>query len=278
MTVGTALAILIGTLIFAVGCIVVSRRAEARRALFRDPGMAGEVRNDLMFAVTILLGFLLLIAMTHYERSSDAAMNEARAVTGLVSTADGIKDRTIRETIQHDAVCYARAAISDDWDAGDSSEEGGEVGGSQRADYRINELSRAISQAVRAGYDYDELMATDTAIRTYRAERLYQGTPFSLALWVVSGLSVALLIIMAAMLLAREYQWVQYFIVLSTAFILAFMLILIGAFSKPFTGQDPLPVVSPAVMEEALVSMGEYVNDNPRVMRSCRTTNPTGRG
>lgn len=28
----------------------------------------------------------------------------------------------------------------------------------------------------------------------------------------------------------------------------------------------------------ALVSMGEYVNDNPRVMRSCRTTNATGRG
>lgn len=277
MTPGTALAILLGTLLFAVGCIVVARMAAARRPLFRDPGMASELRNDLMFAVTILLGFLLLISMTHYENSSAAAMNEARAVTGMASTADGIRDREIRENIQHDLVCYARAAVSDDWTAGDDSSVGGEVGGSLRAEYRLNELSRTVSAAVRAGYDFDELMAADTAIRTHRAERLYQGTPFSLALWVMSGLSVALLIIMAAMLLATEYAWVQYAIVGSTALILAFMLILIGAFSKPFSGTAPLPVVSPAVMEQSVDDIREYVNGNPAVMRSCSTTSSSGR-
>ncbi len=276
MTLGTALAILLGTLLFAVGCIVVARMAAARKPLFRDPGMASELRNDLMFAVTILLGFLLLISMTHYENSSNAAMNEARAVTGMAATADGIRDRAIREEIQHDLVCYARAVVSDDWTAGDESAVGGEVGGSLRADYRLNELSRAVSAAVRAGYDFDEIMAADTAIRTHRAERLYQGTPFSLALWVMSGLSVALLIIMAAMLLATEYAWVQYAIVGSTALILAFMLILIGAFSKPFSGTDPLPVVSPAVMEQSIDDIREYVNGNPAVMRSCSTTSATG--
>jgi len=238
--------------------------------------MAGEMPNDVLFAVTILLGFLLLIAMTHYEGSGDAAVNEARALTGLVATVDGIKDTAMREDIQHDAVCYTRAAISVDWYAGQTSAEGGEVGGSSRGAYLLNELSRAISSAVRAGYDYDEMMAADTAIRTYRAERLHQATPFSLAPWVMSGLSVALLIIMAAMLLAREYLWVQYYIVLSTAFILAFMLILIGAYSRPFAGQDPLPVVSPVLMEEARASMDTCVNGNPRVMGPCATTSPPG--
>jgi len=278
VTLGTAFTILLGTMLFAVGCIVVARLAAARRAIFRDPGMASELRNDLMFAVTILLGFLLLISITHYESSSAAAMNEARAVTALAATADGIRDKEIRKGIQHDLVCYARAAVSNDWRAGDDSKVGGAVGGSLRADYRLNELSRSVGAAVRAGYELDELTAGNTAIRTHRAERLYQGTPFSLALWVMSGLSVALLLILAAMLLATEFAWVQYFIVGSTALILAFMLILIGAFSKPFSGSAPLPVVSPAVMEQAIADIDEYVNGNPVVMRSCKTTSSTGGG
>lgn len=272
MTTGAALAILVATLLFAVGCIVVSRQAAATRPLFRDAGMVGEVRNDLMFAVTILLGFLLLIAMTHYESSSEAAVNEARAVTALVSSADGISNRELREEIQHDAVCYARAVLSDDWTAGDTSDIGGEAGGSLRADFRLNELSRSVSAAVRAGYDYDALMSGDNEIRTNRAARLYQGTPFSTALWVISGLSVALLVLMAAMLLAAEYAWVQYLVVGGTALILAFMLVLIGAFSKPFSGESPLPVVSPVVMQTAIGDIDQYVRGDRKVMRSCRST------
>ena len=272
MTLGTALAIVVATLLFAVGCIMVSRRAAARRPIFRDPGMSSEVRNDLMFAVTILLGFLLLIAMTHYESSGEASVNEARAVVALASSADGISNPVLRRRIQHDAVCYARAVLQDDWTAGDTSAVGGEAGGSLRADFRLNEMSRSVSAAVRAGYDYDALMSGDNDVRTNRAARLYDGAPFSTALWVISGLSVALLLLMAAMLLATEYAWVQYLIVGSTALILAFMLALIGAFSRPFSGEAPLPMVSPVVMQTALGDIGQYVNNDPIVMRSCRST------
>lgn len=274
MTIGSALAILVATLLFAVGCIMVSRLAAARRPLFRDPAMVSELRNDLMFAVTILLGFLLLIAMTHYEDSGNAAMNEARAVTGLASSADGVSNTQMRERIQHDAVCYARAVLSDDWAAGDTADIGGEAGGSLRADNRLNEMSRSVSATVRAGFSYDSLMSGDNAIRTERAARLYQGTPFSAALWVMSGLSVAILVLMSAMLLANEYLWVQYLIVGATALILAFMLVLIGAFSSPFTGQRPLPVVSPVVMQNAITDISQYVGGNRNVMGPCRTTEP----
>ena len=52
--------------------------------------------------------------------------------------------------------------------------------------------------------------------------------------------------------------------------------ILIGAFSKPFSGTAPLPVVPPAVMEQSIDDIREYVNGNPAVRRSCSTTSSTG--
>jgi len=267
-----SLLILVATLLFAAGCSAVSRQLARNRPLFRDPGISSELRNDLMFGVTILLGFILLIAMTHYENASDSTMQEARAVSGIVTTADGIPNRAIREQIQHDAVCYARSVISDDWTAGDRSDVGGAVGGSLRADRRLNEMSRSISQAARTGLAMDTLIDLDKEVRAHRQERLYQGTPFSTALWLMTIIGVALIIVIGAMLLSTEHAWVQYLITCSTALILAFMLVLIGSFSRPFTAEPPLPSISPEVMEYAITDIREYTGNNPAVMRSCRTT------
>lgn len=277
MSFEASLFILAATLLFAVGCSAVSRHLARNRPLFLDPGISSELRNDLMFGVTILLGFILLIAMTHYDTASSATMQEARAVSGIVSTADGIPNRFVREEIQHDAVCYARAVISNDWTAGDRSDVGGAVGGSVRADRRLNELSRSISQAARMGLAMDTLIDLDKEVRTHRQERLYQGTPFSTALWLMTIVGVALIIVIGAMLLSTEHAWVQYLITCSTALILAFMLVLIGSFSRPFTAEPPLPSISPEVMEYAITDIREYTGNDPRVMRSCGSNGATDR-
>ncbi len=269
MTLGNALAIIVASLIFSVGCVLVSRAASGRRPLFRDPGAAAEGRNDVVFAVTILLGFLLLIAGNHYDTSANAARTEASAVESLAITADGINDTAARERIQHAAVCYLRTTKSTDWSAAEG-DVGGETGGTPQADLWTAELGRSITAAARKGLDAYPSQDAMHPIRQARSERLYPGTPFSLALWVMSGLGVAIIIVLVAMLLAGEYAWVQYLVTCSTALILAFMLVLIGAFSRPFSSTPPMPAVSSELITTSLHDIElELGHGKPAVFGPC---------
>ena len=269
MPAGTALAIFIASLLFTVGCVVVTRAARARRPLFRDAGAAAEGRSDVVFAVTIVLGFLLLIAGEHYDSSSNAARTEATTMASMAITAQGLPDRQAREAIQHSAVCYLRSARSSDWTAAEG-EVGGAAGGSVETDRWMAAVNNDIAAASRRGLDAYVLQDSVQQARLARSERLYPGTPFSVALWVVSVISVAIVIVLLAMMLAAEFAWVQYLVTGAVALILTFMLVLIAAFSQPFSSDPPLPVVSIDVVDTALQDVARTVGANARVLGPCR--------
>jgi hypothetical protein len=191
------------TWIAAVVLVVVVTAAIAIKLLLRRRAPMGgwftdSSRGDGTFGVlgtmfTVILAFVIFLALESYQRARSGSSDEAVAVTKLHSTAE-LFHAPSSDRLQGGLVCYARAVIDDGWRAMRE-----ERGPSERVQFWIDELAREFGIADPHGAQeeaaYAEWLAEESERRDGRRARLAEAPAFvPLPLWVVLIIGAALTI------------------------------------------------------------------------------------
>ena len=138
------------TWISALVLVVVVTAAIATKLLLRRRAPKGgwftdSSRGDGTFGVlgtmfTVVLAFIIFLAMESYQRAREGSSVEAVAVTKLHSTA-ALFHAPSSDRLQGGLVCYARAVIEDGWPAMRQERY------SERVQFWVDELAREFAIA-----------------------------------------------------------------------------------------------------------------------------------
>jgi hypothetical protein len=272
MSIRLAILILVGTVGFALTACWYTRRRQLKSPIVRHPDHAGERPNDLSFAYSIIIGFVLVTALGTYQNAKAAATAEAQALTALSRTALEIP-AYLRDDLDHELVCYARDVIRYDWTTATDGSGGGVLGGSPYVDAAADRIPQTIQRLSAPGIEVRDatlgaLIDQAEQLNQARANRLDQAQRLPGLFWVMLVIGGVIFIALSALLLAGEYAYLQLMIAGGTALLIAFTLILIGALDRPFSSERPLPVIGPVAMERAIAAVIAQAPD-PGVDRPC---------
>lgn len=159
---------------------------------FTDSSRGAGTFGVLGTMFSVVLAFVIFLALESYQRARAESSVEAVAVTELHSVAGAFSEPE-RGRLQGGLVCYARAVVDDEWPAMREERD------SDLVEFWIERLHRQITAAQPRGprqeAAYAQWFDEEAVRRDGRRGRLAEATPFvPLPLWVVLGLGAALLI------------------------------------------------------------------------------------
>ena len=190
------------TWISALVLVVVVTAAIATKLLLRRRAPKGgwftdSSRGDGTFGVlgtmfTVVLAFIIFLAMESYQRAREGSSVEAVAVTKLHSTA-ALFHAPSSDRLQGGLVCYARAVIEDGWPAMRQERY------SERVQFWVDELAREFAIADPHGAQeeaaYGQWLDQEAERRDGRRARIAEAPAFvPLPLWAVLVIGAALTI------------------------------------------------------------------------------------
>ena len=115
MNVVIGFAITIAVAALAIGAMLLVRRRAPEGSHFTDGDRASGVFGVLASGFAILLGFIVFLAFTSYDKSRAGAETEAIVVAQQVETAQFFAPPG-RDELTAQLVCYARYVAGPEWD------------------------------------------------------------------------------------------------------------------------------------------------------------------
>lgn len=114
VTIVWAIAIIAVADAVAIGAMLLVRRRAPEGSFFSDGDRASGVFGVLATGFAIFAGFVIFLAFTSYDESRSGAESEALTVVQQYQTAQFLPE-AIRDRLSGELLCYARAAVFQEW-------------------------------------------------------------------------------------------------------------------------------------------------------------------
>ena len=115
MNVVWGLLIVVGVAGVAIAAMLLVRRRAPEGSYFSDGDRASGVFGVLATGLSILLGFIVFLAFTSYDRTRSGAETEATVLVQQVETAL-LLPSPASETLTGQLICYGRSVVNDEWE------------------------------------------------------------------------------------------------------------------------------------------------------------------
>jgi hypothetical protein len=114
MNVVWAALIIVGAAAVGVAALLLARRRAPEGSHFKDGDRAAGVFGVLATGLSVLLGFVVVLAFQSYDDSRSGAETEALLVAQLFETAQFLPTRVGRQ-LSGELVCYGRSVVHQEW-------------------------------------------------------------------------------------------------------------------------------------------------------------------
>jgi multisubunit Na+/H+ antiporter MnhB subunit len=233
MTLWRASFIVVAAVAVVIACLLVVRRRAPIGGYFADSTRAGSVFSVLARGVTVLLAFVIFLALQTFRTASDTAGEEAVATTQLYRTTALLPDPGGSD-LRGDLVCYARSVVADEWHTMSAGRESSTVQG--WLDRMTSSLASISPENQGETTAYAEWFDQDAQRREGRRGRLAQAEGFVPSLlWIV--LVVGALLVIVYMLLfsdPKERGPVQAFMVGGVTAVIVSALVVVAFLDSPY--------------------------------------------
>jgi len=115
MNLGLALLVLLVMLGLAEGALVLVRRRAPAGGFFTDTDRAAGIFGFVGTAFSVLLAFVIFLALEDYMKAKANAMDEADSVLQQFELAE-LFPSPGKQLLQSQLICYGRSVIADEWD------------------------------------------------------------------------------------------------------------------------------------------------------------------
>jgi hypothetical protein len=241
--------IVAGTAAVAVTAMLLVRRNAPEGSYFADGDRAAGVFGVLATGLAVLLGFVVFLAFESFDTSRSGAEAEALIIAQQFETAQFLPE-SARERLSGQLVCYARAAVHQEWPKLESGTLGDAINPWGVAMFRTTTMIEPKLASEQTAYDkwFDQRSDRESARmdRTHGAEGV-----IPTALWIVLFLSSA--VIFGFMLLfadSGERAFVQGAMIGAVAIVISSMLILLWFLDNPY--HSGIGGLRPTAMERTL--------------------------
>jgi Protein of unknown function (DUF4239) len=255
-----AVLIVAGATAVAVAAMLFVRRRAPEGSFFSDGDRASGVFGVLATGFSVLLGFIIFLAFTSYDKSRTGAETEALAVAQQVETAQLFPD-PVAARMTGALVCYARSVVHEEWPRMERGTQGDAINPWGVRLFQILDGFEPSTPSAQSAYDKSlELTSTREEARRDRIHGA-QGvipTPLWIVLIVISAVIFVYMLFFAD---SAERVKTQALLMGSVTAVISIMLLLLLFLNSPFgSGVGALrPVAmerSLRVVDEALGALG----------------------
>lgn len=258
--------------VVAVGILMLLRRHGPSEGWFRDTQHAAGAFTVTGTIYAVLVGFVFLLAFGSYSAARESSQDEARAALSLFHVAERFPP-DVRDEIQGDVVCYARAVVGSEWTTMAAERP------STAVDHWETRLSRdfdAFEPTTQVEGDALQSWFSDAdLLREARQGRLTEAPRFiPVTIWVlllVTGVAV----IAFSLLLSdsRERRSAQIAMVIAVTTAVTASLLIVNFLDRPYGEHEG--AIKPEAMDAALAAVRRdlIAHDRPETA-SCATAEP----
>jgi Protein of unknown function (DUF4239) len=242
---------------FAVGAMLLVRRRAPEGSYFSDGDRASGVFGVLATGFSVLLGFIVFLAFSSYDRSRTGAETEALVVAQQFQTAQFFPAGAAGE-LSGELVCYARSVVDDEWER----MEAGTIGDSVNpwGVELFDTLQTVAPEDASQQSAYDKWLEQTSAREEARLDRIHGAegvipTPLWIVLFFISGVVFVYMLFFAD---SSERAVTQGLLMGSVTAVIVTMLLLLSFLDSPF--KSGVGGVQPVAMERTLRMVDEASN------------------
>jgi len=233
----------------AVAAMLLVRRRAPEGSYFSDGDRASGVFGVLATGFSVLLGFIVFLAFTSYDRSRTGAETEALVLLQQVENAQFFPESAAAE-LSGELVCYGRSVVNDEWE----QMEAGTIGDGINA-WGV-ELFRTLQGVEPQGAieesAYDKWLDQTSTREAARLDRIHGAegvipTPLWIVLFVISGVVFVYVLFFAD---SAEGAVTQGLLMGAVTSVIVMLLLLLSFLDSPF--QSGVGGVKPVAMERTL--------------------------
>lgn len=236
----------------AVGALMLLRRFGPRDGWFRDAQHAAGAFTVTGTIYAVLVGFVFLLAFGSYSAARESSQDEARAAVSLFHVAERFPP-DVRDEIQGDVVCYARAVVGSEWGTMADERPSAEV------DQWETQLSRdfdAFEPTTQVESDALQSWFGDAdLLREARQGRLTEAPRFiPVTIWVLLLVTGAAVIGFSLLLSdSRERRSAQVAMVVAVTTAVTASLLIVNFLDRPYGDHEG--AIEPEAMSSALAAV-----------------------
>ncbi len=236
----------------AVGALMLLRRFGPRDGWFRDAQHAAGAFTVTGTIYAVLVGFVFLLAFGSYSAARESSQDEARAAVSLFHVAERFPP-DVRDEIQGDVVCYARAVVGSEWGTMADERPSAEV------DQWETQLSRdfdAFEPTTQVEGDALQSWFGDAdLLREARQGRLTEAPRFiPVTIWVLLLVTGAAVIGFSLLLSdSRERRSAQVAMVIAVTTAVTASLLIVNFLDRPYGDHEG--AIEPEAMSSALAAV-----------------------
>lgn len=264
MSLGWAVAIVVGSAVVAIGALLLARRRAPDGGVFNDSDRAAGIFGVLATGLFLMLGFVVFLAFASYDESRSGGEVEALMVVQQVETAQ-LLPTALAGRLTGELVCYGRSVVHQEWPAMEAGDLGNEINRWGVALFRTLETARPANAAEEAAYSkwLDQTSTREEA----RLDRLHGAegiipTPLWLVLFFAGGVIFVFMLFFAD---SGERPFAQALLIGSVVAVMASMLVVLRFLDDPY--HSGVGSLQPVAMERTLELIDEALS---AVARSTR--------
>jgi hypothetical protein len=233
----------------AVAAMLLVRRRAPEGSYFSDGDRASGVFGVLATGFSVLLGFIVFLAFSSYDRSRTGGEVEALVLAQQVETAQFFSDEAAAE-LTGELVCYGRSVVHDEWERMEDGTIGDSVNPWGVALFRT--LQTVQPEGASQESAYDKWLEQTSAREEARLDRIHGAegvipTPLWVVLFFISAVVFAYMLFFAD---SGERAVTQGLLMGAVTSVIVTMLLLLSFLDSPF--QSGVGGVQPVAMERTL--------------------------
>lgn len=257
MNVVWAFLITAGAVSLAVALLLWVRRRAPAGSFFADGDRAAGVFGVLATGFSVLLGFIVFLAFTSYDRSSSGAEQEATVLVQQVQNAQFFPQPAGGQ-LTGELVCYGRSVVHDEWERMRAGSQGDAINPWSVALFRTLRSVEPKTSAEQTAYDNwrDQTSTREEARRDriHGSEGVIPATLW-IVLFFISAVIFAFMLFFAD---SEERALSQGMLMGSVVAVMTVLLLLLQTLDQPFhTGVGGL---KPVAMERSLRQIDEALS------------------
>jgi len=247
----------------AVAALLLVRRRAPEDGFFQDGDRAAGVFGVLATGFSVLLGFIIFLAFTSYDRSRTGAEQEALILTQQVENSLAFP-QPASGRLTGELICYGRSVVNDEWD---SMVAGTAVDAVNPWGVRLFQTMQTVDpQTATEQSAYDKWLEQTSSREEARLDRVHGAVGvIPGTLWIALFFIAAVIFTFMLFFADRgERKVVQGVLIGSVVAVIATMLMLLKGLDEPFHhgvgGLQPVAMErSLRMIDEALSSVGAKV-------------------
>jgi hypothetical protein len=258
----------IAAFVAAAAALGVAAMYAVRRWASSDEFLTDTTRGSAIFGVigtafAVLLAFVMFVAFTGYNEARQSSEQEAATVDQMFLTA-GIFANPARDELRGETLCYARAAVADEWPAMADEGESARVDGWRHA-FEASLRSVPLEGDLQLAA-YRDLLEQRDERSSARRVRLFEAEPaVSTPVWLILVLGGLLTVAFVLLFTDRREAFaVQASLIATVAAMVAASLTLVWFLDHPYEGGSGS--VEPEEMERTI---GEIEREHPALAPPC---------